>query len=452
MMVQRILFVLHNGPYTAWNSSLGGTEIHVQDLIANLKATHPETEAWSLIPNCNNYILSRHTGQSGSWLVPAGGKTLSQLLSKSCFSLVHLHHTFGFPLWDLKRALVAHGNLITSVHDFFCICQRFFLRSPAGIICDGYICEKSCARSPDDLDDHRAQHREIYDASRLAIYYAENTRKIISEVLSTTVKWKLILHGLSPEMLRDRGQSRPPAPSLDDEEIRVLFTGTIQEHKGLNAIRAMAQHSRLPSGQRLKWILLGSCDQEIENLQIIPRPARHLFLKQMEEIRPHISMLLSECVENYNLTIDELREGGAPVLSFPSGGLVARIKQESGARIIPQMSTPSAIDTLFYYLGNKTEYDRLQSEIAQYVPRDFRDVFGAYAEIYTDFSAPVKEQALQNLIKNLQPLESAPPRSAIQGSPHLSWRIRIENRLIKIFPLWAKMRAILRRIYRAARS
>lgn len=314
-----VLHILHNGPRVERNHNLGGTELHVKSIIDQ----DPSSAHFSLVASKGSLVLTAHLDCGDREILLPTVFKLKDLINPGFFTVVHLHHSIGFNLSDLKHALLKHGNYLVSVHDYHWICNRLFLLAADGEVCDGFKCGGNCGETGRSNAELRELSLELFKHARKVVVLSESSKSIMSRVGVPESLLRIVRHGIAQPARRI--QSAPPQPRVG-EPLRIVSVGTLVQHKGADLIRRLAAELREVSGVPIEWHFIGRSDCDSEGLICHGEYSADSLSSMLGEVSPHAALLVPRCQETYSVTLDELISHGLAIITGPHGALPDRVK------------------------------------------------------------------------------------------------------------------------------
>ncbi len=356
---RRVLHVLQNGPIEPRGEALGGTELHVQDLIEK------ETSAahWSLVPGRGFWYLTAHfPGGGREYILPSTSTGLPQIINRRYFDLVHLQHPRRFALSELSEALRRHGNYVVSLHDFSLACPRFHLCTPAYEHCSGRECRECCGYNDKFMDGYRREGARLLAGARRVICFSESSRKLMERVLGLEFCSEQRRHGI-PGALPERAFPPPEKPGqLPQVSLKAVFLGYLAPHKGSHLIGQLARHRVLPGGIPVEWHVIGKMVGSSPAGIIEHGEYQRLELQgRLRALNPHVVIILSRCPETYCLTLDEAWNAGIPAIVTPLGAPAERVAATGAGWILPRLDEASVLECLEGITGDWESYLRVHA-------------------------------------------------------------------------------------------
>lgn len=407
----RVLHILHEGPHRPQNGVLGGTEYHVQDIMACASSC----AHWSLIPVRGGYQLTAHIeadaqGSFGEdalqreYFLDATTYSLKDILSREYFDFLHIHHLRHLPLSELSEAARAHSRYAISFHDYVIGCPRFHLCTPQGTVCAGHECQSSCGFSASFIKSYREDARLLLRDASVRIVFSQSSVKYLEMIFGNEYTFACLPHGV-----RGGGQSRPSlverARPTQESPLRVCFVGNITALKGAALIESVSKVKKLDNNISLEWHVLGKCFfSPSKNLHVHGAYERHDLQRHFHNIQPHVVAILSQCPETYSLILDEAWAAGIPCMVTPLGAPAERARETGAGWVLPELSFESCLKTLSLIAEDWEDYARKQ-KLARNAPLLSTVQEGAhYQELYQSMLSQesVHFGALNNFLQGLR--------------------------------------------------
>ncbi len=377
-----VLHILHNGPYLEHWHSIGGTELHVQDLI---DGAH-DIFHWTLVPSRTGFVLSAHFGAFEREIeIPEGSLSLAQIIERRFFDLVHVHHTRGFDRPVLTEVLKRHGRYVVSVHDYHWVCPRIFMVTPQLKHCTGKECVSVCSYSDERISSERNLSVSLLEGAACVIGFSQSTKRYIEGLLSAKINWRILPHGISGQVKR-AAPLTIDAPSKENA-LRLVFVGHLPDHKGGRIVREVVEREYVLTNDGVRipldWHLVGQLyDTAPGNLHLHGTYPRGKLDTILEEVRPHLAILPSICPETYSVTLDELWNSGLPVVCGPLGAPAERVSDRGAGWVLGEMSAAAIETQLAGIVSNWDDYVARRQRVAQVTLRSASSEARECAELY----------------------------------------------------------------------
>jgi GT2 family glycosyltransferase/glycosyltransferase involved in cell wall biosynthesis len=350
-----VLHVLHNGPETPVHHPLGGTEVHVRELIQGI----PQAAHWSLVPRVDRYVLTAHLGwEQRTFEIPRAPTRLKHFVTREFFDLIHIHHTKGFDPEDVREAVEIHGNFLVSLHDPHLFCQQSMMVTPDGRPCRMHECVSVCGYTPEATARGREVAKQLLRVARSVVMFSHVTEELVTEVIGRLDNTVVIPHGSSRrfQMALPTGKRQPPQRPTREHGWRILLLGGFARHKGLDLINALASSGPLPEcSVELHLIGRVPADAAVRSSLIDHGPYEPGDLPgKIAACKPHIALLPSLSPETYGLAVDEALACGIPVIVTALGAPAERVTRTEAGWILSTAAGPAALNDLRRLLSDLT--------------------------------------------------------------------------------------------------
>ncbi len=351
----QVLHIIHNGPYSASNRALGGTELLLQDLIE----TSPEISHWSMCPNKDGFQITAHMPElDREFLRFFTNTNYEDLINQKFFDIVHVHHTSGYKIESLFKAIKKCGNYFVSIHDHHLICPRIYLLKPDFKHCDLFECQTACGYEKEFLDSYRSSAISLLSEAKKVFHFSDASRNYIETVAKRSFRWHKTFHGVKNHIaaLKREGNADRERPSAV-HPMKVCFIGSIYKHKGSQIIQELVENKVLNDGSLIDWHLIGETDVTLPaHVTCYGKYTRDELPFILKEVAPHLVCILSLAPETYSLTLDEVLNSGIPVIVPPLGAPAERIKNSNAGWILKDLSCESIMITLLNISENWADY------------------------------------------------------------------------------------------------
>ena len=158
-------------------------------------------------------------------------------------------------------------------------------------------------------------------------------------------------------------------------------------HKGVELIRQIVKHVRLPSGTPVEWHRIGPFDDELDPaVHQHGRYERDELPAILEAVSPHLVAILSTWHETYCYTFDEALACGIPVVSTPLGAPAERVRQHHCGWITESLTVESFLATLQRVVDHWEEYCAVRRRIPTIPLNDTDSIARRYHELYRQIS------------------------------------------------------------------
>lgn len=402
----RVLHIIHNGPTKSHYFPPGGTELHVQDLIAEM----PEVAQWSLV--CKGsalYLTAHYDGLEREFVLRNSPEVLDQLISQKYFDHVHVQHVLRFDLSLLVPCLRAHGNYSVSLHDYHLICPRLHLVTLKGVHCSGTECSSACGVTTQQITELRQSCAELMENAQCVIAFSESSKNYHAKILGSLYPKagiKVIPHGIRPMDKVKLTSLHAEAPS-QTRPFKVLFLGAISEMKGAQIIATVSQHSKLDTVP-VEWHVLGEIDRKFaKNVIHQGRYNRHELSRHLREIAPDLVAILSICPETYCFTLDEALASGIPVLVTPLGAPPERVNRWRAGWVLKELTAAEVLRTIRTIVANWPGYLEVRRNLETVQLPGIRGEVESYFKLYPQTSRAIEPNEMFEFLEKSRLIQSA---------------------------------------------
>ncbi|MCB0310969.1 MAG: glycosyltransferase, partial [Bdellovibrionales bacterium] len=358
-----VLHILHNGPVTPRNHTIGGSELHVQDLIEHV----PSVCHWSLTPTCDRYFLSAHLGRdfNRDWELDRSNTPLDAIIQPRFFDIVHVHHTIGFDRDELSSALLSHGKYVISVHDHFLACPRIYLTKPNFEVCNGFECTTACGYSQEFIDSFRLLSGNLFKHARSTVFFSKFSNNIIEETVPNEGKKILIAHGSKCSSRKGKRIAKVQ-PISEGQALKVAFIGEIPLHKGAAKISELTKYGSLNSGRPIEWHLFGRLHSECSGRLIDHGPySQHEIVEKLKSTGVHLVVFPNIAPETYSYTVDEAWAAEIPVIVGLKGAACERVQRSEAGWVLQDESATGIISLLNEIASDWSSYLRVKKAVSR---------------------------------------------------------------------------------------
>jgi glycosyltransferase involved in cell wall biosynthesis len=278
------------------------------------------------------------------------------------FHVVHVHHTAGFQVVPLCRALRGHPRVVVSMHDHSSLCPRYYLLTPQGDRCGLFQCQSACGYSAEYVTEYREAFGEILRNAAAIIHFSGFSKEAAEIVYGALTQAQHIPHVLS-ESAQGAPITLEPLPSKSaGGELRVAFVGTLAPHKGLSLAQALAEGGLEGSSVTLRCAIFGDVHGVPEQGRLtIPVKGTYRSIAELrawlEEFKPHVALFPGKCPETFGLTAEEVSALGIPVMVGPEGGPAERVKQRGTGWVLGEVSLEECRRVLTHILEAPREWE-----------------------------------------------------------------------------------------------
>lgn len=215
---KNILYVLHADFRNDSTNNVGGTQLHVKDLMHNLSEDY---NIYVLVKEKKKYRLSCYIGKlvytfefkdENVNVYPLFRDKkerfiLENILSAFRIDLIHIHHISSMSLEIYYVAEELDIPVITSIHDFYTLCPSFFLYSTIEKqICSGQIsgacdvCLKEQLKvynGKNYLEKWRSEMERAMNKNKVIVFPSESAREKFYSIYPIDIPSEVIPHGIN---------------------------------------------------------------------------------------------------------------------------------------------------------------------------------------------------------------------------------------------------------------
>lgn len=334
-----ILFLVHSwiDIYDKNNTNIGGTAIHVLDIINNLKETK---NCYVLTIINNKYALITFEDDTQKiYDLNIEVKTFkydkydyeflemcTAIIENLNINLLHIHHLSGFPC-DIEFITKKIKSIYT-VHDYFLICPNYFLLKENGHICtkeQAKECHKCIFNNEIDMSTRSNAIQHFVKNIDRFIFPDESVEKEINKCYEIQNS-AIIPHGINIEEFKIDEKN---SVSLEETK-NIAFVGFINKHKGLKTIKDLILNNK---NEKVIYHLFGestdfSLNQNRNNYIFHGKYNKRDLPNLLVQNKIKYVFLLSNCLETFSYTLSEVSLVNIPIVAFDLGAIGNRIKKD----------------------------------------------------------------------------------------------------------------------------
>ena len=312
------------------------------------------------------------------------------ILENYGIEIVHIQHLL-YHAHDLPLVADAMGLvIIATLHDYFPVCPTIQLIDDQGRFCGG-----TCTPGQGKCRTGMPWVRK--DVPHLKHAWVHEWKRRFTEVLSVTDALVAPTDAVRQTYLRaypdlpggriksiEHGVDMPSirleiASQRDDEPIRILALGNINDQKGARVLESVLSLDE--DRGELDLHILGAVTPNYQKLGHQHGPySREELPAMIEEIDPRLVVLLSPWGETFCYTLTEAWACGIPVVAADIGALGERVRAESGGWVVNPHDPENVYETILR-AGRDEEMYR-QAAAAAYAHRS-----RSIAEMADDYDA-----------------------------------------------------------------
>ncbi len=335
---ESILFLVQSWVdiYDKSNTNIGGTTLHVLDIINYLKK----------IKNCyvltvinNKYMLVTFDEETQKiYDLNIDVKTFkydkydyeflemcNMIIKELKIDLLHIHHLSGFPC-DIEF-IAKNIKTVYTAHDYFLICPNFFLIKDNSSICkEQKKCLNCSTNQKVDIKTRQNSIEHLVNYINKFIFPDESVKNEIDRhfKIENSV---IIPHGINIDEFKINKKN---TDSLDKTQINIAFVGFINEHKGLKIIKDLILNNKK---ENIIFHLFGESIDQTLNKDSNNYIFHGKYFKQnlpnlLVENNIKYVFLLSNCLETFSYTLSEVNLVNIPIVCFDLGAIGNRVKSD----------------------------------------------------------------------------------------------------------------------------
>lgn len=400
-----ILYLLHADFREDAQNYLGGTQLHVKDLVEGLRGRFNMIVA---ARNLNYLNLTFYTdSQEIFFQFDIGQKAQFETLRSQSFAklygrildafkvdCVHIHHVMGVSLELFYEADKRSIPIFTTQHDFYCLCPNITLLDENNHFCiedENHDCRRclkhrqGIADSIDYIPIWKRKHHEALRMSKKIFVPSHSAEQIIKQNYPDLAdKLTVIGHGLGRAAQNHcNGKDAP----LKKQAFHAAFLGAISQAKGLNMVIELVRKS-----SEIQWYLFGYFGMQMhdldrkKNFHNIGAYHREDLPELMKKHEIDLVCIFSICPETFCYTLSEAVTAGVPVLAFDIGALGERVRQMDNGWLMPyQSDRDEVLEKIISIQKDSADYERKKQNTKNVQMKTIAQMCSEYAGIYQDF-------------------------------------------------------------------
>lgn len=405
---KNILYILHADFLEDSDNYIGGTQVHVKDLVNNISEFNffvlvYEYQMLKLTAyiDAKQYQFGFFWNETENQFAFSNRKykdILSNILNGFDIDLVHIQHIKNHTFDTFYMAYELGIPIYITLHDSFFICPTF-LTNERGQFCEGDQKNKDCklclSRSLGiNVDIKRKWDLEVSRILQMAqkifapseslknLYY-DHFPEIIGRI-------QVIEHGIY-------GKRITKSPEIYDI-LKVAFIGSLSPIKGGKLAEDIIKSYKETD---IEWNFFGVSDKTLTEIEQKNYRYRGLYKRDdiinlLHTIGINLVCVLTLCPESFCYTLNEALLAGIPVLTTNLGAQKDRIESTNGGWLINYKSTAQDIlDTIVKIKNNKEEYYSVCSNIKRIKFQSIKSMCNAYI---TEYDEIPKRQIENNLV------------------------------------------------------
>ena len=391
---KNVLILIHD-----WNdieNNLGGTTLHVYDLIKNLRKKYnfhvlaPSDGIYKLTSYFEDEVKLTKFSSIDSYNIfgfynKEYRKMIEKIIDGFRIDTIHIHHMIGhfFDVIDVAKEKKIYSMI--TLHDFYSLCPTINMLYKMEKYCPN-IKDKNCGEclvyktgiKNDIIDNWNKKWNEFLLKFDNIIVPSNNTKETIEKVYKN-IKINVIEHGINLK-------KNSYISNIKSSKIyNIAFVGVMSIHKGGKILEELIKNTK---GSNLKFHLFGTSEfKELEknntNYVYHGKYKREELPKLLAENNINLVCNFSIWAETYSYTLTEEIASKVPVLSFDIGAVGERINNNNLGWTIPITSnTNDIIDKINNIVTNNEEYEKVLNSINNYHIKTTEEMSCEYDNIY----------------------------------------------------------------------
>ena len=405
---RNVLILIHD--WKNAESNLGGTTLHVYDLIKNLKNKY---NFHVLAPESNEYKLYSYFGDeqeiitfppvSSANIVPRYNNQYRQMIEKiiSAFniSFIHIHHMIGH-YFDI--ADVAYENKIMSAfstHDLYSINMLYGNNMSNN--------NKIIEMWQNDWDNMLNKIDYIISPS---ISAKKEMQKIFDKV-----NIEVIEHGIDIE-------KNTKSHKLNSSKYNIAFVGVMVNHKGSNILEHLIRNCK---NNKVKIHLFGNTEipflkKNRNNYVYHGEYNRAEIVKKLSDNNIDLVCNFSIVPETYSYTLTETIAAGIPILAIDLGAVGERVKSNKiGWTVSKDAKISEIMAKINEIFENKENYNEIATNVVNYKIKTSNEMALDYDKIYNlQKFKKIDKKSIENL---KQIISSSLSKNKVVYNTELNW-------------------------------
>jgi len=381
--------------------NVGGTQLHVKDLVHGLRGTYNVLVAARNFDYLNVTFYAEkeelfyqfYIGPRQEFELFRSSRLaclFGRILDAFAVGCVHIHHTAGLSLelyYEAKKRRIA---ILTTFHDYYCVCPNVKLLDDRKKVCTGQKQEhcrkclkkqKGVAETLDYIKEWRKQQLEAVSLSEKVIVPSEHTAQIIQSYYPDLERKMLVIsHGLD----QPDAEKRKHTP-FEKQTFHIAFLGALNAAKGFEmAVSLIKKESR-----GIDWYLFGYFEQSVpelerkKNFHNIGPYQRDELPKLIKQYQIDLVCILPIWQETFCYTLSEAIQAGVPVLATQIGAVGARVTEMECGWTVPHMaSCEKVMERIWSIRNNTADYEIKLRNVCSLKLKTEKEMCEEYRGIY----------------------------------------------------------------------
>ena len=325
--------------------SVGGTQLHVKDLVMGLQHQYnivvvAREQTWlnvTLYSDNKEVCLKFFIDEIPIYMPFRSNKfrkIYDQIISLFHVGLIHIHHVYGLTLELYYAGKKAGIPIVTTLHDFYYLCPSIKMMDSSEQLCVYEDSPERCAicmkkmkniiPSLNYIEIWRQEHLEVLRISETIVVPSDNTKSIIMHYYPLIEdKIQVIGHGL-----RRFKQKEKKLAERNTKTFNIAFLGSVgSKAKGADTIYQLIKHG----SKEIHWYIfgvMGHCDLmmlEQDNYTKVGKYERESLPQLMEQYEIDLIAILPIWPETFCYTLSESILCGIPVIASDIGAISERV-------------------------------------------------------------------------------------------------------------------------------
>ncbi len=384
------------------SNNIGGTQLHLKDLVSQLKCNYNVIVAardrqylqitrYAEEEYCFRFYIGEPCSEM-KFYSEETRKLLIQIIRAFHIDIIHVQHLLGMThdIFDIAEEM--HIPIIITIHDFYYICPLWRLIQSNKEICtssmDMRICA-SCLKQYRKYDKNinyilrwRNEYRTIVQRCTKIVFPSISARDVFCSFYPEAKDKDVIIeHGINKTLFHKAGVCNNDINQI----IRIAFIGGISEIKGGELIYNMIRESN----SDIEWHLIGGNSyQPLINLKRGNVKSEGWYNREdlhkiLSERKIDIICILSIVPETYCYALSEAIACGIPVISSDIGALGRRVKEMQCGWLIAPNSTSEDILALIQNIRNNPDlYYSIWHQVQKIEIKGIEEMAKEYGNIY----------------------------------------------------------------------
>lgn len=409
---RNILLQLHSDFIGGAENSIGGTQLHVKDLVNSLKKSF---NLYVIARDKSNINLTIYVeneqfrfkfdvglkGEAEQFYNKKYKDIYMTIIKAFHIDLIHIHHALGMTRELFFVGAALQIPIVASIHDYYYVCPSILMLDGENKICidnaDPEICSE-CLQArlgkpiePNYLKVWRSESLKVLNLCEKLVTPSNNTSHNFSKYFpQLTEKIKVIEHGTDMQKIY--------AKSLETKKknFHIAFIGSLGPEKGSRYAYEMIKHGP----KSIKWFICGNIEEyqlllhEQKNLVKLGSYKRDNLPQLLNDNEIDLVCILSICPETYSYTLSEVLCCGIPVMVMDSGALGERVRDlQCGWIVSPESTYEDILNALDKIQSDTVSYNKIRSRINLMHLRNVEEMSKDYEILYSQMPRPTIESS-----------------------------------------------------------